>query len=90
MNKVTIKIQTGTSSADAERMIKLVADTLPDREIEIVYCDDPAMNVKLVHLPAGQTLKPGSAVRKISDDARSSGGEFDPHANPMGGRYGRD
>ena len=81
--KITVKLKTGTSKEEAEMLIKASGNAFPGADIDVVYCDDPAMSVVLMEKPeCNQIPKPVQY--------KSSGHEFNPHARPDGGVYGRD
>ena len=81
--KITVKLKTGTSQEEAEMLIKASGNAFPGADIDVVYCDDPVMSVVLMEKPE---------CNKISEPVHheSKRSEFNPHARPDGGVYGRD
>ena len=81
--KMTVKLKTGLSQEEAEMLIKASGCAFPEADIDVVYCDDPALSVVLMEKPERN---------KISEPAKqeSKRKEFNPHARPDGGVYGRD
>lgn len=81
--KITVKLKTGTSQQEAEMLIKASGSAFPDSDIEVIYCDDPALSVVLMEKQECTNSQPASQAKSIRK-------EFNPHARPDGGFYGRD
>ena len=81
--KITVKLKTGASQEEAEMLIKASGAAFPEADIDVVYCDDPALSVVLMEKPERNP---------IADPVqyKSKRQEFNPHARPDGGVYGRD
>ena len=81
--KITVKLKTGVRQEEAEMLIKASGSAFPEADIDVIYCDDPAMSVVLMEKPERN---------QIADPVQheSKRNEFNPHARPDGGVYGRD
>ena len=84
MRKITVKLKTGTSQEEAEMLISVSGSAFPEADIDVIYCDDPALSVVLVEKQECTNIQPPASqdqsIRK----------EFNPHARSDGGNYGRD
>ena len=81
--KITVKLKTGTSHEEVEMLIKASGNSFPGADIDVVYSDDPAMSVVLMEKPERNQISE-------QDQYKSKRQEFNPHARPDGGVYGRD
>ena len=78
--KITVKLKTGTSQEEAEMLIKASGNAFPGADIDVIYCDDPAMSVVMVE-------------KSASCDVKQASHEIDSSVNPyerLGWEYGRD
>lgn len=83
MRKITVKLKTGTSQQEAEMLIKASGSAFPEADIDVIYSDDPALSVVLVEKQECTNMQPAIQDQSIRK-------EFNPHARPDGGFYGRD
>lgn len=83
MRKITVKLKTGTSQQEAEMLIKASGSAFPEADIDVIYSDDPALSVVLIEKQERANMHPSSHAQSIRN-------EFNPHARPDGGVYGRD
>ena len=83
MRKITVKLKTGTSQQEAEMLIKTSGSAFPEADIDVIYSDDPTLSI-VVREVAERAIP----VTPVAVDIEHS--DFNPHANPNGGNYGRD
>ena len=83
MRKITVKLKTGTSQEEAEMLIKVSGSAFPEADIDLIYCDDPALSVVLMEKPECNPI-----ANQGQHPSRRQ--EFNPHARHDGGVYGRD
>ena len=81
--KITVKLKTGVSQEDAEMLIKASGSAFPCADIDVIYSYDPSLSVVLMEKPERNQIS-GPVHHE------SKGKEFNPHARPDGGVYGRD
>ena len=81
--KVTIKLRTDSTERQAEMLMKVAASTFPMADIDVIMSDDPCLSVVV-----RDSVKP--AVSAASASNKNVFEEFNPHARPDGGVYGRD
>ena len=81
--KITVKLKTGVRHEDAEMLIKASGNAFPGADIDVVYCDDPALSVVLMEKPECNQIS-----GPVQHESKRK--EFNPHARPDGGVYGRD
>ena len=81
--KITVKLKTGVSQEEAEMLIKASGNAFPEADIDVVYCDDPALSVVLMEKPECNPIS-----KSVHYESKRH--EFNPHAKPDGGVYGRD
>ena len=81
--KVTIKLKTSSTEKQIEMLMKATASAFPGADIDVVYCDDPALSVVLMEKPERNPIS-----ESVHHESKRK--EFNPHARPDGGVYGRD